>query len=61
MVAFKNITKNDLIFSLTGAGDFIIAPDHTAELPEGNAHVQTLEASGYIRKVVINPSKKKNQ
>lgn len=59
MATFKNITNKDLMFSLTGAGDFIITPDATAELPQDNAHVQTLEASGYIKKISINPSKPK--
>jgi len=61
MATYKNIKKHDLIFSLAKAGDFIIPPDATAELPEGNAHVQTLEASGYIKKIKenTNPSKPK--
>lgn len=58
MALFKNITKNDLLFSLNPQGDFIISPGATAELPEKNDHIKTLEASGYIKKV-INPSKSK--
>lgn len=59
MSTFKNITKKDLIFSLTKAGDFIIPPGGTAELPSDNDHVKTLEASGFIKKVNINPQKPK--
>jgi hypothetical protein len=61
MSKFKNITKTTLMFSLNGYGDFIIGPDAVAELPSDNAHVKTLEATGYIQKVKenINPSKPK--
>lgn len=42
-----------LTFSLNGegGGDFMIAPDETAELPSENAHVQSLVAQGYLSEV----------
>jgi hypothetical protein len=63
MASFKNISKTDLHFSLNPQGDFIIPVGTECELPEDNAHVKTLEASGYLTKIksINNPKKPKDQ
>jgi hypothetical protein len=55
MATYKNIKNRELVFSLNPEGDFIIPAGGTCELPEDNAHVKTLIASGYLSKINTNP------
>lgn len=50
MVTVKNISNTVLSFSLASAGDFIIHPGDTAEVPGDNAHIKALIGKGYLAK-----------
>lgn len=63
MKKYTNIFSQQLSFSLKGegAGDYIIPPGESVELPSENGFVQGLVGQGYLKEETneVKPSKEK--
>lgn len=62
MATFKYLAKQPMRFTLKGNKEFSLHEGNEVELPEENAHIVSLEAQGYIKRVekqVINEKKDK--
>lgn len=63
MKKYSNIFNQQLSFSLNGngAGDYIIPPGESVELPSDNGFVQSLVAQGLLKeeKEEVKPNKEK--